>query len=429
MAKKSVLDYIKSEYGLEIEEYAGTEIDLKRKGYRQLSAEDIARIDALFQFAPQIVANRITEGHYKEAFKAATEGSYRILMDVGAHLGISHKTPGAFSPNTYDANNHFLRPAELIPNDATLSISQAEQLVANAFNAASLVTGQYFMAQISSSLNTLKTSVSGISDYIEDEKLSKFQSYLNKLESIARRLPFLRNNPMGTMNYVQDAEEIERFADELMDFCERRIERIEKDARFSDGEDTIDKNANDILKYLLLSYQSLLMFCEGTNVAICLEGITDANHLQVIYDGLEKKVQQYEDLFSSCIKWISHYVHNLNALNKRSPWHTALSVGGGLADGGARVWAFGLWGVISGVPSGIKTANNKMKKYDDDLKEKKAGFIQRINAGLKKVHDMEPVQSSLQTTKDYISAISKTEFIKVGDSVYTNMPLVSSQSE
>ena len=135
MAKKSVLDYIKSEYGLEVEEYAGTEIDLKRKGYRQLSAEDIARIDALFQFAPQIVANRITEGHYKEAFKAATEGSYRILMDVGAHLGISHKTPGAFSPNTYDANNHFLRPAELISNDATLSISQAEQLVANAFNA------------------------------------------------------------------------------------------------------------------------------------------------------------------------------------------------------------------------------------------------------------------------------------------------------
>lgn len=89
--------------------------------------------------------------------------------------------------------------------------------------------------------------------------------------------------------------------------------------------------------------------------------------------------------------------------------------------------AFG--GVISGVPSGIKTANNKMKKYDDNLKEKKAGFIQRINAGLKKVHDMEPVQSSLQTTKDYISAISKTEFIKVGNSVYTNMPLVSSQSE
>ena len=328
MAKKSVLDYIKSEYGLEVEEYAGTEIDLKRKGYRQLSAEDIARIDALFQFAPQIVANRITEGHYKEAFKAATEGSYRILMDVGAHLGISHKTPGAFSPNTYDANNHFLRPAELIPNDATLSISQAEQLVANAFNAASLVTGQYFMAQISSSLNTLKTSVSGISDYIEDEKLSKFQSYLNKLESIARRLPFLRNNPMGTMNYVQDAEEIERFADELMDFCERRIERIEKDARLSDGEDTIDKNANDILKYLLLSYQSLLMFCEGTNVAICLEGITDANHLQVIYDGMEKKVQQYEDLFSSCIKWISHYVHNVHTQPDARP--SSLGYGTGL---------------------------------------------------------------------------------------------------
>ena len=48
MAKKSVLDYIKSEYGLEVEEYAGTEFDLKRKGYRQLSAEDIARIDAGF---------------------------------------------------------------------------------------------------------------------------------------------------------------------------------------------------------------------------------------------------------------------------------------------------------------------------------------------------------------------------------------------
>lgn len=428
MAKRSVLDYIKSEYGLEVEEYTGTEYDLKRKGYRQLDAEDIARIDGLFQFAPQIVANHITEGHYKEAFKAATEGSYRILMDVGAHLGISHKTPGAFSPNTYDANNHFLRPAELIANDATFSITQAEQLIANAFNAVSLVTGQYFMAQISSSLNTLKTSVSGISDYIEDEKLSKFQSYLNKLESIARRLPFLRNNPMGTMNYVQDAEEIERFADELMDFCERRIERIQKGARLSDSEDTIDKNGNEILKYLLLSYQSLLMFCEGTNVAICLEGITDANHLQVIYDGLEKKVQQYEDLFSSCIKWISYYVHNLNTLNKRSSWHTALSVGGGLVDGGARVWAFGLWGLISGVPSGIKTASDIMKKYDDDLKEKKTEFIQRINAGLKKVHDMEPVQKSLQTTKDYVSAITRTDFIKVGDSIYTNMPLVSSQS-
>ena len=425
MANDSFKGYISEKIGFDVEEFAGTESDLIQRGLRKLTAEDAARVLNLFQYAPQIISNKITEGHVKASFREAVEGSFRVLMDVGAHLGNSHKTAGAFSPNTYNANNNFLRPAELIANDAVLSIPQVEQLIANAFNAASLVTGQYFMSQISASLTSLKSNVTDISDYIEDEKMSKFQSYLNQLESMARRLRFIQDDIYGRPNYAQDAEEVKRFADELMDFYKRQIEKVEKRGKLNDNKRDIDNNGDEIIKYLLLYYQSLRMYCEGVNIGVCLERITDKDHLRVIYDEMAEKVAEYESFVSDCIKWLSHYVHNLDVLNKRTTWQNVLSIGGGIVDSGARNWAFGLVGIVAGIPRGIKTTSDIMKKFDDDIQEKKSQIIQKINSGLKSAQDIEPVQQAIETLKKYLDAAASTEFVKIGDVVYTNMPLAA----
>lgn len=426
MAAKSILDQLYEEIGLDAEEFTGTVSDLLRQGFRQLSKEDVERISSLFQYAPQIIAQKVAEGRIQAAFTEATKDSYRLVMNAGRHLAKSQKYPGFFSSNTFDAENKNMSPAVWAVNDATLSITKVEQVIANAMNAASFITGQYFMSQINMSMSALDTDIQNIQGYIETEKRSEFEAYISWVEYYASHMQFILSDGSDSrrQNAAQDVGRMNQYFIRTIKFCRNRITEIQHSMGRNDSADSITKNANTICRYLVYYVRALTLLCDGINMGIGLDGVVDVEELNVFLNkDMKKQIDDYGDFFRSTIDWLNQYLHSASVYNKLSPLQSVASIGKGVLSGSPYLLALGAWGAPAGLIRGIGKVSDAQKKYTDENTEKMNDLIRALNKKLTPCRDPRLLDKAVQTLEEYIAAARRTEFVKVGDKYYTNMPL------
>lgn len=176
---------MKSEYGLTIQQDNVTAGELTARNYRKLSGEEFSRINQVFQFIPQIAANSANQQAVNAAFKAATEGTYRVSLGAGMHLCRSRLAPGAYrAVGLSDATNQIAGNPELFANNSSLTISNAPQIALGFFNAVSIVTGQYFMSQINAKLSTLSSSISRVEKLLNAQRHGELKTAAQELSDI-----------------------------------------------------------------------------------------------------------------------------------------------------------------------------------------------------------------------------------------------------
>lgn len=247
--------HIKDSLGIEIVTNELLPEELESQGYRKMDFDEKCYFAPIFQFAPQIVVNKINKNTVEQGFKAATDNSFKCILDPSMHLATIKGTTNVYIGGALDnTTNRVAGQARWLKNDSVLAISNAPQLALNAFNALSIVTGQYFMAEINVKLSEIKDGIDGIKEYIDAIKQSELETALQDLFEILDHVRYIKNDRERVRTTLIQIDGIRKVSKEGINLYKKQIEKIMRNATVSDKE-TIIKNNTEELKKNVVQYR------------------------------------------------------------------------------------------------------------------------------------------------------------------------------
>ena len=94
--KGELQEHLKETYGIEFFANDLLLTDLENHGYRKMSLDEVNNIEPLLQLAPQLIVDKIKKGAVEKAILAATENSYKCILDPSMHLATIKGTEDVF---------------------------------------------------------------------------------------------------------------------------------------------------------------------------------------------------------------------------------------------------------------------------------------------------------------------------------------------
>lgn len=403
---------LSNEYGIEVFRENLSEDDLRRRGYRKATAEEAARFDAFFQFAPHIAKDVYYANSAQQAFNSATCGTYRLKLDPRYHLGASSKTIGAFNGNAFDTKNSLKTQAEWFVNDAKLDLSKIPEIASLAFHAASFVTGQYFLAQINKNLADIKTETQNIKHFLEVTRAGEIANAIEELMDVQHHLKYIEGDPERRADALNRLHNIQKTARVYVSHPRTAINDEKKKVSDSDKNEVI-KGHIDAITQALLEYRLLLwVFCQAKLIEIYLTN-RSTDELELDREELNNNVNTYSDTVRSSFEWIERYLNENHSLNGVSPVDYLI-----MAGSGASIAFGGYLGTFAGVTLSELTLGKATSKRRSKKHEQVAyAALQWANV------DDGSIDFPVRRLSQYIEATrNKIEAIKVGDVIYTNLP-------
>lgn len=407
---------LENEYGISVFHEDLLEEDLQKRGYRKATEAEAERFNTIFQYAPQIAKDIYYSEAVQKSFKSAVNGSYRVKLEPGLHLGKSHTIKGAFKGNAYDENGILRTHADWLVNNVELDVSMAPQLAMSVFNATSFVTGQYFMAEINRNLSDIKIDTKEIKEFLENDKESEIKAKIDSLNEILRHLPFMNDNPDRISQTHQELSSIQTTALKYIHFSQRTISAVKQKAGDDDKGDTIKNRLKEAIDALVQYRLLVAVYCQSKLIEIYLNRIQDIEELTLYRDELKNIVNDYNDIYFSTLDWMQSYLNENHSLNDAG----ALQIMTTFTITVAPI-LFGGWRSIR---PGFKTAsafNNWMNDKRQKNKNEHVNYVQELMNSFS--YDEGSIKGPVRNITRYIEATRrKIEIIKVGDSIYTNLP-------
>lgn len=269
--RNAIQKNLESEYGLTIQQDTLTADELTAQNYRKLTTEEFSRVNQLFQFIPQIAANSVNQQAINAAFKAATEGSYRVRLGAGMHLCRSHLTLGAYrAVGLSDISNQIAGNAELFVNNATLTMSNAPQIALGFFNAASIATGQYFMSQINTKLSALSLSMGRLERRLDAHRHGELKTIAQELSDIMDKAEFIIADTHKTDDAISQLHFIQHIANSTMNISQKQIKDEIQELRSGDKIEQIKSHIETIIREMIeYQYAAQLYGIAGGTAAQC----------------------------------------------------------------------------------------------------------------------------------------------------------------
>jgi hypothetical protein len=159
----------------------------------------------------------------------------------------------------------------------------------------------------------------------------------------------------------------------------------------------------------------------GLNRIVDIEELDD-----YLTKDMKLRINEYHAFFGSVIKWMNKYVDAAPALNKLSTTQNLLSYGKGVLSAAPYVLGLGGWGLPAGAMAAYNRVSDSQKRYSDDIAKRRKDLIAEINGDLEICRDPRYLDAATSMLERFLSAAKRTEFVKVGNDVYTNMPLARS---
>lgn len=407
---------LETEYGIQVYHEDLSEEELERHGFRKLTGEEVSHFDAIFQFAPHVVKDVYYANAFQDTFNAAVQGSYKVKIGQGLHLGNSHTTPGAFKGNAYDINNNLKTQADWIVNDAQLDVSMTPQIASYVFNAAAFITGQYFMTEINRSLSEIKTDTKDIKQFLENDKVGTIKATINRLTKIINHLKFIEADSERRDRTLRELDDITFTSEKYIVISQQDIKQEKAKARKDDKSDTIKKHL-EIITDSLKQYQMLVeLQCQSKLLTIYLDNDWNIEELSKYRDELNSVVNDYLFTYKSVTYWIDSYLDQNHSLNKRG-------IGQIVASAGASTIPYLLGGPTSGMILGSsmsESANSLMDVLRDEKKYRHEEYARELKESVARYH--YAVKKPIISLNKYIETVENgIEIIKIGDSIYTNL--------
>lgn len=391
--------------------------DLENQGYRKMSLDEVKYVEPLLQLAPQLLVDKIYKGAVEKAFIAATENSYKCLLDPSMHLATMKGTTDVFIGSGLDnATNKVKGQARWLKSDAVLSISNAPQIALNAFNALSTVTGQYFMAQVNSNLLDIKDGIDDIKQYIDAVKQSELETALQDLYEIIEHLRFIMNDServRATLIQIDDIRTVAKRCINLSkNLSKKQIEKIMREDSKSDKETVIKNNIEELRKNMVQYRYAVYVNNLAQILKIYLNNIIDVEELSLYRNEISDIVNQYKGVFDKATKEAKRYIDETNSLNKVSKKQKSLKL------------VSGFFGDVLGRKSGNYELGGQTEAlvnnwFDNKRKKKKEAYILSNNEFQNQMNNKELIDSSISVMDRYIDMTSKkAEIVSIDGECY-----------
>ena len=403
--KSDIQGHLKESFGIEFLVNELLPVELEMLGYRKMSIEELRYMEPLFKIAPQLIVDKINGEALEQAFKVATEKSYKCLLDSSMHLATIKGSSDVFLGSGLDnTTNKVSGQARWLENDAILSISNAPNIALNAFNALSAITGQYFMAQINTKLSVIKNEIDDIKQYIDVVKQSELEAAIQDLNEIIGHLQFIKKNPERTRMTIVQIDEVRKVARRNIKLYSNQIQKVTKLASKTDSENMITKNIYDLSQYMIQYRYAVYVYNLAQILKIYLNDITDVEELKMFRNEISMKVNSYKEQYDKMVVWVNWYLEETNSLNKMNIQQIVLTAGSGV-----------FVGILSrSFIVGGKTASQVNKLLEDSRKKKKEVYINRNDEYQTQMNDTELINSTISAMDTYIEiAGRKAEIVFV----------------
>lgn len=213
---------------------------------------------------------------------------YEAIIPANTKLFYSKSMQGAVRGGYLDINKQ-TKQANFMPVD-TLNASDVNavaNLTASAMNIASMVVGQYYMAQIDDKLGNIQDDISDIKSFLDDERISKIQQLVINVSVIIKH-----QDEISTNEYINDKElqklyDYEEVAGNILTHVNKDISNIiakesaNDFAEYKKNTENLDKllkeqevlikvmNQISSLKYILFHGSASTEYCyERFNIAL-----------------------------------------------------------------------------------------------------------------------------------------------------------------
>lgn len=255
----------------------------------------IARINEAFPHIGQLILNsqnlknNVQMAQQINDFNNQYGGKlYEAIIPANTKLFNSKSMQGAVRGGYLDINKQ-TKQANFMPID-TLNASDVNtvaNLTASAMNVASMVVGQYYMAQINDKLGSIQNDISDIKSFLDDERISKIQQLVINVSVIIKHQDEISTNDAITDKELQKLYDYEEEAGNILAHVNKDISNIigkesTKDfANYKENTEALDKllkeqevlikamNQISSLKYILYHGSASTEYCYARfNIAL-----------------------------------------------------------------------------------------------------------------------------------------------------------------
>lgn len=410
----NIIDALKNA-GLQITRENAPIDELLKSGYRKLDGEAAARVNDLLGHVAQFANSKLTYSAAQNTLQQAVEGTFRVRLDRGAHLGISHKQAGALSANSFGTDGALKGPATLLPNDVIAEIPKATLYISHAFNAASFVTGQYYMSRIDQHLQSIKSDTNELKRLNAIRQDSELVAVQKSLLGILNHRQFSSSRPLRAQADINELRSIKTKTYELINQYQAQINEKKNGANpKKDKAPFISELISDVAKLTKQYQMAVQLLCTVLFAEILLENVTDTEELIVYRQEMEGSVKGFIADTKNFQDWLSQYLKEASSINDIAflpKPKTTLSVS-----------LFGLARFHPIAGSALLLTSTYKWGADKIHAKKKESIVSLYGQMFGQLDSESELTKPITDLTDYINQLQKPiEFIVAGDSVYASI--------
>lgn len=262
-------------------------LSLEEQGYTKISSYVLPQIGTLAQYVPG------------EAVALSNLGTYKAVFDKG--LGVlqkSAKYPGNFVGNVVSpGSNNDIRAVAVWQE-----VSASPQLALSIFTAASVVTGQYFMAQMNSKLGQINQGIQELRQYLEAEDFSVLKTTEEYLQEVFSNLRSISENEVQRQSTLTRIMDRKLSCSEIGNKYAKIIEAMKMEGKTKED---LDSTFNSFSRYLSVHHYALHLYAGAAYLEMVLSQNTDSEYLRNLVKDIQDRVAAYQyQLF--------HWERNMN---------------------------------------------------------------------------------------------------------------------
>ncbi len=396
------------DYGLEYSLIEIDEKELSKNGYKKLSENLAATASAIFQYVPSNIALEAQRIMADKNAEEMAKGAYKVLLKEGLHLGKSKSTPGAYKGLAFNDENDLVGQADWVELKP-VKMSRTPQIVAGVFSAMSMVTSQYYLAEINKKMESLDKKMDNLKEFLLNEKRAQVWADNQVLDQIYSNLKYIMDNPFERQVVLTQVLSVKRDALSNISFFDKQIHSKLKQVSPKAKRDEIEGTIKEILEYMPEYWNSLWAYEKAVLLEVVIAEMDAPEYLSNILDAISEYKSMYFNTLEDCRKELNTIIDNANSFNPDF-WTVALAAAMGAAiiliPGKAKF-------AVAGGAGAVLTANEATKAYTKSrLKEEISKYLVLCNNS----KHLDRVTDHLLEYKNIRNC--PVEFIQCGDNMY-----------
>lgn len=366
--------------------------ELISQGFRKLSESERIYFEPVLRTIPEMLANNASMDSAEKCFNEAVEGTYKLRKLEPGKILI--ETQGGVISAYRDVDGNLIEGNAIFDsNNAKFEPSVAPQVALGVFNALSVITQQYFLAEINAKLGEIKNGIDGLMSYTTALKKAELAASFREMKGIVEHLQYIKENPERKKAELSFLDGIRRTATENILFHEDHVLKTVASFSKKNSRKVVKKNLDSISEDMVQYHCAVYIYNMAQLLKVYLNDITDAEELAYFKADIDGVVSHYKEVYRNIADEMVKYVDSVRALNMISGWQIAVSVAG--------IIAFAPVFLPTAIVLGNATVNRKRKNAKEECVLGNQKYREQFEKEMKLIDD------SAKTLDGYIESAGK----------------------